>query len=155
MAGISPRYRNTNRTHFWLVHEAFVYSITLLKFNEPENSKRKTTWFAVRLFLCFFPSLKSQVIACQYVCTVSIFMIFSPVMPYIAPFGFERKANSGDSVQLTCCIAKGDTPLSISWNLQGKNLTTHVGVVITEIGPCTSLLTIASVAAVHGGEYYS
>lgn len=74
-------------------------------------------------------------------------------MPYITPFGFEGKANSGDSVQLACYVAKGDTPLSILWSFQGKDSSTVDGVTTTKIGDRTSLLTIASVVAGHGGEY--
>ena len=74
-------------------------------------------------------------------------------MPYITPFGFEGEANSGDSVQLACYVAKGDTPLSILWSFQGKDSSTVDGVATTKIGNRTSLLTIASVVAGHGGEY--
>jgi hypothetical protein len=74
-------------------------------------------------------------------------------VPYITPFGFEGEANSGDSVQLTCYVAKGDGPLSILWSFQGKDSSTVNGVMTTKIGDRTSLLTIASVVAGHGGEY--
>jgi hypothetical protein len=95
--------------------------------------------------------MKSQIIPSS-VC-MSVIAIYIAVVPYITPFGFEGEANSGDSVQLTCYVAKGDTPLTISWSFQGEDLSTHVGIVTTKIGARTSLLTIASVVAGHSGEY--
>ncbi|KAG8244652.1 hypothetical protein J6590_017597 [Homalodisca vitripennis] len=79
--------------------------------------------------------------------------LYVNVLPHISPFGFEGKANSGDSVQLTCYVAKGDSPLSISWSFRDQPLSSHLGISTTKIGDRTSLLTISSVMAGHAGNY--
>lgn len=78
---------------------------------------------------------------------------FSIVLPHITPFEFEGEANTGDSVQLNCYVSKGDTPLAISWTLNGKSIQPHSGISTIPIGDRTSLLTISSVGADHGGVF--
>lgn len=80
-------------------------------------------------------------------------LLFCKVLPHIAPFSFEGEANAGDSVQLNCYVAKGDTPLSIAWIFKDEPLSLHLGILTTKIGERTSLLTIASVMAGHAGNY--
>ena len=75
------------------------------------------------------------------------------VAPHITPFEFEGESNTGDGVQLTCYVSKGDVPLEITWTLNGKSLGSQSGVSITPIGERTNILTIASVKATHAGEY--
>lgn len=73
--------------------------------------------------------------------------------PHITPFEFEGQSNTGDSVQLTCYVSKGDVPLNISWKLNGVKLTPDDGVSIIPIGGRTSLLTIPAVQPRNAGEY--
>lgn len=75
-------------------------------------------------------------------------------LPHIAvPFGFEGEVNTGDSVQLNCYVSKGDTPLAITWMLNGKVIQPHSGISTISIGDRTSLLTIASVVPEHAGFF--
>lgn len=81
-------------------------------------------------------------------------MFFSPpVPPHIVPFEAEEPVFAGESVQLTCHVSKGDTPLAITWSFHGKELSSHEGIMTTKIGQRTSLLTIPSATASHSGEY--
>lgn len=69
------------------------------------------------------------------------------------PFDFEGEANTGDSVQLSCYASKGDPPFSITWTLNGKNITASSGISMIPIGVRTNLLSISSVQPNHAGEY--
>lgn len=84
-------------------------------------------------------------------------LVFLPcptlVLPSIYPFGFDAEANEGDSVQLTCHVAKGDLPLRIRWTHNGLPLFPHLGVMASKIGERISLLTVETVKAVHSGNY--
>lgn len=75
------------------------------------------------------------------------------VLPHITPFEFEHETNTGDSVQLNCYISKGDTPLKITWKLNGNSILPHFGISTIPIGDRTSLLTIAAVQPEHAGNY--
>jgi len=75
------------------------------------------------------------------------------VLPYIIPFSFDGEANSGDNVQLTCHVSKGDRPLQLSWSFHGRELSSHMGLTTAKIGDSISVLVIASVAAGHSGNY--
>lgn len=86
--------------------------------------------------------------------TLYLSLIFlSLVLPHITPFEFESEANTGDSVQLNCHVSKGDTPLNISWLLNGKEIKNVFGITTTSFGTRTNLLTINSVQAEHSGLY--
>lgn len=74
-------------------------------------------------------------------------------MPHINPFSFEEEANSGDSVQLTCHVSKGDLPLTIKWLHNNKQIYSHLGVMSNKIGDRISLLTIGHVKDLNSGEY--
>jgi len=76
-----------------------------------------------------------------------------PVLPSIHPFSFDAEANEGDSVQLTCHVAKGDLPLRIRWTHNGLPLFTHLGVMASKMGERISLLTVESVKAANSGNY--
>lgn len=85
---------------------------------------------------------------------VSFFIYFFPlVLPTIHPFSFDGEVNEGDSVQLTCHVAKGDLPLKIRWLHNDLPLFSHLGVLTNKIGDRISLLTIESVKAVNFGNY--
>ncbi|KAL7736494.1 hypothetical protein ACLKA6_019693 [Drosophila palustris] len=75
------------------------------------------------------------------------------VLPSIFPFSFEGESNEGDSVQLTCHVAKGDLPLRIRWTHNDLPLFPHLGVMASKIGERVSLLTVETVKAVHSGNY--
>ncbi|XP_046962728.1 Down syndrome cell adhesion molecule-like protein Dscam2 isoform X40 [Vanessa cardui] len=75
------------------------------------------------------------------------------VPPHIVPFEAEEPVFAGESVQLTCHVSKGDTPLTVSWSFHGKELSSHEGITTMKIGHRTSLLTISSATASHSGEY--
>lgn len=92
-------------------------------------------------------------------CVLSLFFglislyLPSPVPPHIVPFDAEEQIFAGESVQLTCHVSKGDTPLTINWSFHGKDLSSHQGITTTKIGDRTSLLTLSSATASHSGEY--
>lgn len=69
------------------------------------------------------------------------------------PFDFEGEANTGDSTQLSCYVSKGDTPINITWTLNGKDFAMNSGVTTTLIGSRTNLLTINSLQPQHSGTY--
>ncbi|KAI8422223.1 hypothetical protein MSG28_006118 [Choristoneura fumiferana] len=75
------------------------------------------------------------------------------VPPHIVQFEAEEPVFAGESVQLTCHVSKGDTPLTIAWSFHGKELSSHQGITTMKIGERTSLLTISSATASHSGEY--
>lgn len=75
------------------------------------------------------------------------------VLPSIHPFSFDADANEGDSVQLTCHVAKGDLPLRIRWTHNDLPLFPHLGVMASKIGERISLLTVETVKALHSGNY--
>ncbi|KAG8212797.1 hypothetical protein J437_LFUL019768, partial [Ladona fulva] len=75
------------------------------------------------------------------------------VTPYIIPFTLDEEVNSGDSVQLNCHVAKGDKPIHISWNFQGGELSSHMGISTMKAGFRSSILMINSAMAAHSGNY--
>ncbi len=81
------------------------------------------------------------------------FFYFIPVLPYINPFAFDGDANFGDSVQLTCHVAKGDLPNKITWLFNSQPIFAHSGIVTTKIGDRSSFLTVPSVTADNRGNY--
>lgn len=87
-------------------------------------------------------------------CFCFLFCYFpSPVPPHIVPFEAEEPVFAGESVQLTCHVSKGDTPLAITWSFHGEEWSSHQGITTMKIGERTSLLTISSSTASHSGEY--
>lgn len=75
------------------------------------------------------------------------------VLPHIMPFSLEEEVMAGESIQLTCHISKGDSPLNIHWNFHGEELSSHLNIITTRIGERTSLLSISSTLASHSGNY--
>lgn len=76
------------------------------------------------------------------------------VLPAINPFAFDSPVYSGDDVQVTCYVSRGDEPISVSWTLNGEPLTdSRSGVQILNVGSKTSLLTLANVNHQSDGEY--
>lgn len=77
----------------------------------------------------------------------------SVVLPHINPFSFDGNVNFGDSVQLTCHVAKGDLPLEIHWLFNGNPLFAHLNVLTSKLGDRSSFLIVPSVTADNGGRY--
>ena len=61
--------------------------------------------------------------------------------------------NQGDFAQLTCVIARGDRPLSITWSLKGDIINSDPTLTTTMLGTQTSILMISSVDYQHSGVY--
>lgn len=80
-------------------------------------------------------------------------LCISSVGPHITPFEFEGEANTGDNLQLTCHVSKGDIPLEITWLLNNKEIKNTYGITTLPIGSRTNLLTISSVQSEHSGVY--
>ncbi|KAI4460603.1 basigin related [Holotrichia oblita] len=96
-------------------------------------------------FVCHAKNLAGEI---QYSAVLRV-----NVAPHITPFEFEGQSNTGDSVQLTCYVGKGDLPLNISWKLNGVRVSPNDGVSIIPIGGRTSLLTIPAIQPRNAGEY--
>jgi len=100
--------------------------------------------------VCSFAALLSRTSGGSYCIHVFCFL----VSPSIAPFTFGEKAvNAGQLVQQNCAVTEGDEPLNITWTLNGVNASTALGIYVLKIGSKTSILTIESVRAYHGGNY--
>lgn len=50
-------------------------------------------------------------------------------------------------------VTKGDTPVNITWQLNGKPTSDIQGITVTRIGHKSSSLSIDSVASIHTGVY--
>lgn len=75
------------------------------------------------------------------------------VPPRIAPFEMaDRAVNWGDSVSAVCTVVNGDTPLEITWALNGMPIeeTHRISVTTTKRN---SLLSIDSASPSHAGTY--
>lgn len=75
------------------------------------------------------------------------------VLPHIIPFSFDGEADSGDNVQATCHVKKGDLPLDIRWLFNQKRMPSYLGVVVSKMGDRSSFLSISSVKAENNGSY--
>jgi len=79
------------------------------------------------------------------------------VPPVIVPFSFgdEQAVDAGASVQASCMVSFGDTPLTITWSFYGAESTTasQKGVSTMKIGSRSSVLVIESVNFDHSGLY--
>lgn len=80
-------------------------------------------------------------------------VLCTTVLPHINPFTFDGEANSGDSVQLTCHVAKGDLPLQIKWLFKDQPIFAHLGIITSKFGDRSSFLTVPSVTADNSGNY--
>ncbi|XP_025414624.1 Down syndrome cell adhesion molecule-like protein Dscam2 isoform X37 [Sipha flava] len=76
------------------------------------------------------------------------------VLPKILPFSFgDGPVNAGESVQLSCSVAKGDKPMTITWSFYGEELSSHMGVTTQMFGDTTNFLSIPSVSPSNRGNY--
>lgn len=80
-------------------------------------------------------------------------IILLSVKPHIMPFELEDSTFSGESVQMTCHITKGDDPVQISWKFNNDDIRSNLGVSIAKMGDRTSFLSISSVMDIHSGNY--
>lgn len=80
-------------------------------------------------------------------------LCFLLVLPHIIPFSLDEEVNSGESVQLSCHVSKGDHPLNIVWTLNSEELAPHLEIFTTNVGDRSSILTILSAKAAHSGNY--
>lgn len=69
------------------------------------------------------------------------------------PFELDESVFSGESVQLICQISKGDTPIDISWNFHGQEMSTHLGITTTKVGDRMSVLSLSPIMGSHSGNY--
>ena len=75
------------------------------------------------------------------------------VPPRIAPFEMaDRAVNWGDSVSAVCTVVNGDTPLEITWALNGMPIEEHHRISVTTTKR-NSLLSIDSASPSHAGTY--
>ncbi|CAF4862530.1 unnamed protein product [Pieris macdunnoughi] len=74
------------------------------------------------------------------------------VTPNILPFDVDQALFSGESVQMMCHISKGDTPLEIGWQFNGRELSQDLGT-FSKVGDRSSVLVLPSVIGSHSGNY--
>lgn len=80
-------------------------------------------------------------------------ILFSTVAPNILPFDIDQALFSGESIQLSCHISKGDIPIDISWHFHGLEVSSNLGITTTKLGDRTSILMISSIKGSHSGNY--
>lgn len=60
----------------------------------------------------------------------------------------------GERLTLTCAVTKGDLPLSFSWTVNDRQISSSGGAVKTvQIDPYTNLLSVDSLQPSHSGNY--
>lgn len=82
---------------------------------------------------------------------VSQFLILVP--PRIVPFSFEEPIFSGQSIQVSCSITEGDSPIQIHWKLSGADIPENFGIEVQSVGRRGSVLIFDSADSRHGGNY--
>ncbi len=76
------------------------------------------------------------------------------VPPRVLPFSFgEDVVNQGKLGQLMCTVVDGDEPLTITWSLQGQDISSGPDLTTSQLGGRTSILMISSVTYRHSGKY--
>lgn len=68
------------------------------------------------------------------------------------PFDVDQALFSGESVQMMCHSSKGDTPLEVYWEFNGKRLSKELGT-FSKVGDRSSVLVLPSVTGAHTGNY--
>lgn len=61
--------------------------------------------------------------------------------------------NVGDRASITCSVVKGDTPLAITWQKDGRALDPAHRVQVTQVDQYNSILVIENLQADHSGNY--
>lgn len=91
---------------------------------------------------------------CDFIIEKCHTLTLTTVLPQIHPFTFgDESANAGDTVGVQCMIAKGDSPINISWRLNGNDVKDISGISVTKINQKWSTLSIDSVSLIHTGIY--
>ncbi|KAJ8974837.1 hypothetical protein NQ317_006679 [Molorchus minor] len=75
------------------------------------------------------------------------------VPPKVSPFYAEDTLHVGDRASLTCSVTKGDQPLTISWQKDGRPVEPAQMMSITQVDQFTSILVIESLSPEHNGNY--
>ena len=66
----------------------------------------------------------------------------------------EEVLDEGDFAHVSCIVTKGDMPISMSWSLQGDQVSVSDSSISTsQAGPRASFLSITSVSNRHTGVY--
>ena len=79
--------------------------------------------------------------------------VCSPVPPEIFPFPALDALSDGDDASLQCYVFKGDTPMTISWTFDGRDVPMERQFSTQAFGDRTSMLLIKSVSHGHSGTY--
>lgn len=69
------------------------------------------------------------------------------------PFQLDEAVFAGESIQLNCFVAKGDSPIEIKWVFNDDMNLSNLKIVTAKVNEKTSLLTIYSVTGRHSGNY--
>lgn len=104
----------------------------------------------------YSPSLSSRISFCLSCFRSRVKRFYSvtlTVPPRIAPFEMaDRAVNWGDSVSAVCTIVNGDSPLEITWALNGMPVEENHRISVTTTKR-NSLLSIDSASPSHAGTY--
>ena len=74
--------------------------------------------------------------------------------PEIVPFSFgSAPINQGETAAIMCNIKRGDLPVSITWSLMGKVVSSDPDMTTSMIGSQISLLNIKHVDYRHSGVF--
>ena len=109
---------------------------------------RDVTWF--------IKSLVITPVACRHLfVSILINFISYAVLPKITSFDFGEDAIfSGQSAQASCFVSEGTEPVRITWNFQGKQITSdNKDVTVTRVGKKASILVIDPARSHHRGNY--
>lgn len=75
------------------------------------------------------------------------------VPPRIVPFSFEEPIFAGQSIQVSCSITAGDSPIQIDWKFAGADVPQNFGIEVQSVGRRGSVLIFDSADSKHGGNY--
>ncbi|PSN52800.1 Down syndrome cell adhesion molecule-like protein Dscam2 [Blattella germanica] len=75
------------------------------------------------------------------------------VPPKLSAFTSDITQHVGERATLTCSVTKGDLPLTIEWQKDGRPLDSNQRVSITQVDQFNSILLIESLSPDHNGNY--
>ncbi|KAF2367991.1 Immunoglobulin I-set [Trinorchestia longiramus] len=75
------------------------------------------------------------------------------VPPRLAHIHFVGENSAGLRTQASCLVLGGDTPITLSWSKDGKELQQSPNIVITQVNEFTSLLAIEKTRGEDSGNY--
>lgn len=73
--------------------------------------------------------------------------------PVVMPFEFDESVFYGEGVQVMCHVPKGDTPLTFKWTMNGRDVSSSMGINVLGAGERASVLVIPSAEAKHSGVF--